>query len=218
MHYYLHHFRPRGPLGRMLRERHMRHHFQDDTTGFGISAPYWDEVFRTSSARPPQPGALPRDDSRCSGVEARRAHVARPSRSRLDARPRARASKKASDKPKGRGAVAATNINRVVMTGNLTADPELRSLPSGTSVCKLRDRLQHAPQGREHGRMGRQAQLLQRHGVGRAGRERRALPVQGTPRRDRRAPRVARVGDPGRHKTPGNRYHCRLGAVPGLAR
>ncbi|HEY1834850.1 MAG TPA: sterol desaturase family protein [Solirubrobacteraceae bacterium] len=48
MHYYLHHFRPRGPLGRMLRERHMRHHFQDDTKGFGISAPYWDEVFRTS--------------------------------------------------------------------------------------------------------------------------------------------------------------------------
>ena len=47
-HYYLHHFRPRGPLGRMLRERHMRHHFQDDTRGFGISAPYWDEVFRTS--------------------------------------------------------------------------------------------------------------------------------------------------------------------------
>jgi dihydroceramide fatty acyl 2-hydroxylase len=49
MHYYLHHFRPRGPLGRMLRERHMRHHFQDETRGFGISAPYWDEVFGTSS-------------------------------------------------------------------------------------------------------------------------------------------------------------------------
>jgi dihydroceramide fatty acyl 2-hydroxylase len=47
-HYYLHHFRPRGRLGRMLRERHMRHHFQDDTRGFGISAPYWDEVFGTS--------------------------------------------------------------------------------------------------------------------------------------------------------------------------
>jgi dihydroceramide fatty acyl 2-hydroxylase len=47
-HYYLHHFRPRGRFGRMLRERHMRHHFQDDTRGFGISAPYWDEVFRTS--------------------------------------------------------------------------------------------------------------------------------------------------------------------------
>jgi sterol desaturase/sphingolipid hydroxylase (fatty acid hydroxylase superfamily) len=48
-HYYLHHFRPRGRISRMLRERHMRHHFQDDTRGFGISAPYWDEVFRTSS-------------------------------------------------------------------------------------------------------------------------------------------------------------------------
>ena len=32
----------------------------------------------------------------------------------------------------------ATNINRVVLTGNLTFDPELRSLPSGMSVCKLR--------------------------------------------------------------------------------
>ena len=34
--------------------------------------------------------------------------------------------------------MAATNINRVVLTGNLTADPELRSLPSGTSVCSMR--------------------------------------------------------------------------------
>jgi sterol desaturase/sphingolipid hydroxylase (fatty acid hydroxylase superfamily) len=50
-HYYLHHFRPRGPLGRALRERHMRHHFQDDTRGFGISAPYWDEIFGTSWRR-----------------------------------------------------------------------------------------------------------------------------------------------------------------------
>ena len=34
--------------------------------------------------------------------------------------------------------MAATNINRVVMTGNLTRDPELRSLPSGMSVCSMR--------------------------------------------------------------------------------
>jgi single-strand DNA-binding protein len=34
--------------------------------------------------------------------------------------------------------MAATNINRVIITGNLTRDPELRSLPSGTSVCSLR--------------------------------------------------------------------------------
>ena len=34
--------------------------------------------------------------------------------------------------------MAASNLNVVVITGNLTADPELRALPSGTSVCKLR--------------------------------------------------------------------------------
>jgi single-strand DNA-binding protein len=34
--------------------------------------------------------------------------------------------------------MATSNINRVIITGNLTADPDLRSLPSGTSVCKLR--------------------------------------------------------------------------------
>ena len=56
-HYYLHHFTPRGPFGRMLRELHMRHHFQDDTRGFGISAPYWDAIFRTLPRRGSRPDA-----------------------------------------------------------------------------------------------------------------------------------------------------------------
>lgn len=30
------------------------------------------------------------------------------------------------------------NINAVVLTGNLTSDPELRQTPSGTSVCGMR--------------------------------------------------------------------------------
>ena len=34
--------------------------------------------------------------------------------------------------------MASTNLNRVIITGNLTRDPELRNLPSGTSVCELR--------------------------------------------------------------------------------
>ena len=34
--------------------------------------------------------------------------------------------------------MAATNINRVVLTGNLTRDPELRTTPSGMAVCSLR--------------------------------------------------------------------------------
>jgi single-strand DNA-binding protein len=31
----------------------------------------------------------------------------------------------------------AANINRVIITGNLTRDPELRALPSGMAVCEL---------------------------------------------------------------------------------
>jgi dihydroceramide fatty acyl 2-hydroxylase len=51
IHYHVHHHRPRTRMGRMLRELHMRHHFQDDERGFGISAPYWDWVFRTVPGR-----------------------------------------------------------------------------------------------------------------------------------------------------------------------
>jgi len=34
--------------------------------------------------------------------------------------------------------MAASNINRVVLTGNLTADPDLRETPNGAKICKLR--------------------------------------------------------------------------------
>jgi sterol desaturase/sphingolipid hydroxylase (fatty acid hydroxylase superfamily) len=51
IHYHLHHHRPKTAVGRWLRELHMRHHFQDDERGYGISAPYWDYVFRTALKR-----------------------------------------------------------------------------------------------------------------------------------------------------------------------
>jgi sterol desaturase/sphingolipid hydroxylase (fatty acid hydroxylase superfamily) len=47
-HFYVHHRRPRTWAGRKLRELHMRHHFQDETAGFGVSAPWWDLVFGTA--------------------------------------------------------------------------------------------------------------------------------------------------------------------------
>ena len=50
-HYYVHHRMPKSALGKKLRELHMRHHFQDHTKGYGISAPWWDVVFRTYSQR-----------------------------------------------------------------------------------------------------------------------------------------------------------------------
>ena len=61
IHYRLHQRRPRTRLGKLLREQHMRHHFQDGTRGFGVTAPYWDRVFGTAGARgrgtrAPRPG------------------------------------------------------------------------------------------------------------------------------------------------------------------
>ena len=51
IHYHVHHHKPRTPVGRKLRELHMRHHFQDHERGFGVSAPYWDHVFGTPPER-----------------------------------------------------------------------------------------------------------------------------------------------------------------------
>jgi dihydroceramide fatty acyl 2-hydroxylase len=51
LHFFLHHGSSQTRLGRLLRERHMRHHFQDDRVGFGVSAPYWDHVFGTAPRR-----------------------------------------------------------------------------------------------------------------------------------------------------------------------
>jgi dihydroceramide fatty acyl 2-hydroxylase len=55
-HYRLHQSRPRTRLGRRLREGHMRHHFQDGSRSFGVTAPYWDRVFGTAG---PRRGARP---------------------------------------------------------------------------------------------------------------------------------------------------------------
>jgi sterol desaturase/sphingolipid hydroxylase (fatty acid hydroxylase superfamily) len=51
VHFALHHARPKGKVGRRLRELHMRHHFEDDERGFGVSAPWWDVVFGTVPRR-----------------------------------------------------------------------------------------------------------------------------------------------------------------------
>jgi sterol desaturase/sphingolipid hydroxylase (fatty acid hydroxylase superfamily) len=51
LHFALHHRRPRSKLGRLLYQLHMRHHFEDEHRGFGVSAPWWDVVFGTYSAR-----------------------------------------------------------------------------------------------------------------------------------------------------------------------
>ncbi|GGK06993.1 hypothetical protein GCM10010123_40960 [Pilimelia anulata] len=57
LHDHLHRRRPRTALGRWLRRHHLRHHYADDGTAFGVSAPYWDVVFGTRPPAHPRPPA-----------------------------------------------------------------------------------------------------------------------------------------------------------------
>jgi|SRR5947209_9768147 len=56
LHLYLHHAHPQTLIGRYLRRRHMHHHFRDDSTWFGVSAPWWDALFATRPSQMPGPG------------------------------------------------------------------------------------------------------------------------------------------------------------------
>jgi dihydroceramide fatty acyl 2-hydroxylase len=51
VHYYVHHGEPGTRLGLTLRRLHMLHHFRDPSRGFGVSAPWWDYVFKTAFLR-----------------------------------------------------------------------------------------------------------------------------------------------------------------------
>lgn len=54
VHHHLHRRRPSTRLGRYLRRCHMRHHFRDERTWFGVTCPYWDYVFGTTGRGSPR--------------------------------------------------------------------------------------------------------------------------------------------------------------------
>jgi 4-hydroxysphinganine ceramide fatty acyl 2-hydroxylase len=51
LHYATHHFSMKRGLWLWLKKYHMRHHYQDDQIGYGVTSPLWDHVFGTRSAR-----------------------------------------------------------------------------------------------------------------------------------------------------------------------
>jgi sterol desaturase/sphingolipid hydroxylase (fatty acid hydroxylase superfamily) len=51
LHYHVHHRRATTRLGKLMRELHMRHHFQDPDNWYGVSVPFWDPVFGTASKK-----------------------------------------------------------------------------------------------------------------------------------------------------------------------
>jgi sterol desaturase/sphingolipid hydroxylase (fatty acid hydroxylase superfamily) len=56
LHFAFHHIPMTGRIPKYLRAYHLRHHFKDDGTAYGVSSPLWDYVFgtvpdRTKSSR-----------------------------------------------------------------------------------------------------------------------------------------------------------------------
>jgi sterol desaturase/sphingolipid hydroxylase (fatty acid hydroxylase superfamily) len=51
LHYATHHFTMKNGVWLWLKKYHMRHHYDDDHVGYGVSSPLWDYVFGTRQAR-----------------------------------------------------------------------------------------------------------------------------------------------------------------------
>ena len=51
LHYATHHFSMKRGIWLWLKKYHMRHHYDDDHVGYGVSSPLWDYVFGTRAPR-----------------------------------------------------------------------------------------------------------------------------------------------------------------------
>jgi len=47
IHYATHHINMKGKIGGFLRSYHLRHHYEDEHTAYGVSTPLWDYILRT---------------------------------------------------------------------------------------------------------------------------------------------------------------------------
>jgi len=48
IHYGTHHFPMKSRLAQWLKRHHIKHHYQNDERGYGVSSPLWDVVFKTT--------------------------------------------------------------------------------------------------------------------------------------------------------------------------
>jgi sterol desaturase/sphingolipid hydroxylase (fatty acid hydroxylase superfamily) len=46
-HYAIHHFNMHSKFWLVIKNHHMRHHYQDPELGFGVSSPLWDLILKT---------------------------------------------------------------------------------------------------------------------------------------------------------------------------
>jgi len=51
IHFSTHHFKPRTPVGKYLKQYHMLHHFQTPDARYGVSNPLWDYIIGTQESK-----------------------------------------------------------------------------------------------------------------------------------------------------------------------
>lgn len=51
LHFAVHHWPMRSRVGAFLKAYHLKHHYHDDHTGYGVTSPLWDVVFRSAPGR-----------------------------------------------------------------------------------------------------------------------------------------------------------------------
>jgi dihydroceramide fatty acyl 2-hydroxylase len=51
IHFATHHWKMTSPLGKWLKEYHLKHHYIDPDTAYGVSNPLWDYIFFTVPVR-----------------------------------------------------------------------------------------------------------------------------------------------------------------------
>jgi sterol desaturase/sphingolipid hydroxylase (fatty acid hydroxylase superfamily) len=55
LHYATHHFSMKHGVWLWLKKYHLRHHYQDDDVGFGVTSPLWDNIFATRASQETTP-------------------------------------------------------------------------------------------------------------------------------------------------------------------
>ena len=59
IHFHIHHRTMHTRVELWLRRAHLLHHFRDPLRGYGVSCPYWDDVFGTGYTKQDAPGEKP---------------------------------------------------------------------------------------------------------------------------------------------------------------
>jgi single-stranded DNA-binding protein len=111
---------------------------------------------------------------------------------------------------RGRGGVMAANINRVILVGNLTRDPELRHTAGRHAGLQPRASREQPP-ARRVGPVGRQARTTSASRSSATRRELRAVPRRRAARRGRRP---ASTGASGRRRTAASARRSRSSPRP----